>query len=166
MTTSIIAAMSTNRVIGKNNALPWNLPAELKHLRETTMGHHFIIGRKTFEAIGSKALPKRTVIVVSNTLQIDDTADIVLAHSLSEALAIAKKNGDNEPFIGGGTKIFEEGLEIADKLYLTTVHATLDGDTYFPEMDFSRWRIISSTHHEQNTDSAYSWDLNIYEKLN
>lgn len=166
MPISIIAAMSTNRVIGKSNALPWSLPAELKHLRETTRGHHFIIGRKTFEAIGSKPLPKRTVIVVSSTLQMENSADILIARSLSDALELAKKNGDDEPFIGGGTKIFEEGLEVADKLYLTTVNATLEGDTYFPEMDFKKWKLVSSNHHVRDADNIYSWDLNVYEKVN
>jgi dihydrofolate reductase len=161
---SMIAAMSLNRVIGKNNKLPWNLPLELQHLRKTTMGHHFIIGRKTFEAVGSRALPGRKMIVVTSDHSLK-AKDVIFANSLVSALDIALSTTDNEIFIGGGTRLFEEGMELADRIYLTTINTIIDGDTFFPPIDHTLWNCISNIHHEVDDMNEYSWDIQILDKI-
>lgn len=160
---SIIAAMSLNRVIGKDNWLPWDLPLELKHLRDTTYGHHFIIGRKTFEAIGSKPLPNRIVIVVSNSL--DPIAEkCLIVRNLKEALKGATESGDSEIFIAGGTQLFEEGLLLADRIYLTTVNATLEGDTFFPEFDETLWKVVEESIHFPDEVHVYGWKIQVLDR--
>lgn len=160
----MIAAMSLNRVIGRNNSLPWSLPLELKHLRATTMGHHFIIGRKTFEAVGSRALPGRNMIVVSSNKNIK-VKDVIFADTLEKALKIALATSDNEIFIGGGTRLFEEGMNIADRIYLTTINAVIEGDTFFPSIDYNLWNCSSPTHYNADDLHAYSWDIQILDKI-
>lgn len=160
---SLIVAMSKNRVIGKNNTLPWNMPLEMKHFRDTTMGHHLIIGRKTFESMGSKSIPGRTIIVVSANLS-TDTCKCIVASTLDNALLIASKSTENEIFIGGGAKIFEESLPRADRIYLTIINASIEGDTFFPEFDKNLWTITSTTYYKADNKHAYDWEIQILDK--
>jgi dihydrofolate reductase len=160
MQISMIVAMDQNRGIGVDQGLPWHLPDELQHFKHTTMGHHLILGRKTYETLTS-SLPGRTIIVLTRNQeyrpQVGKTT--VVAHSLSEALRYARDQGDNEVFIGGGADIFEQSLPLTDHLYLTRVHAELEADTYFPPLDFTKWNLLSETHHPPDEKHPYAFTI-------
>jgi len=128
MLVSLIVAMSKNRVIGRDNAIPWNIPADMRRFRELTTGHAIIIGRKTFESIG-KPLPGRKNIVVTRQPDYPATG-ISIAGSLNEALLLAQDHG--EVFICGGGEIYKEALPFAARIYLTLIDCDIDGDTRFP----------------------------------
>jgi dihydrofolate reductase len=152
---SIIVAMAENRVIGRNNALPWRLPNDLKHFRRLTTGHVVIMGRKNYESIG-KLLPERTnIIVTRNTGYAVPGARVV--HSLEAAYAAAA--GDDEIFVIGGAEIYRAALMRADRLYLTLVHAAVPGDTCFPDFDRNEWRQVESVRHEADEKHAYAYSF-------
>lgn len=159
---SLIAAMSENRVIGRDGDLPWHLPRDLKWFREKTTGHHLIIGRKTFESFGSKPLKGREIVVVSRSGG-QDTEGVRWAKSLDEALRLAE--GDDEPFLGGGESIFREGLERADRMYLTHVRAEVTGDTFFPAFDDQEWKPVYREPHEADERHEYPFTFVIYERV-
>lgn len=144
MKISLIVAMATNRVIGKDNGLIWHLPNDLKFFKTKTMGKPMIMGRNTFESIG-KPLPGRTNIVVTRDTQYR-AAGTIVTHSLDEALALARdmalKDSVDEIMIIGGAQIYEQSLKIADRLYLTQVHATLEGDAFFPAFSLNEWQEV------------------------
>ncbi|MDA3779394.1 MAG: dihydrofolate reductase [Bacteroidales bacterium] len=133
---SIIVAVAENNVIGKNNKLLWHIPRDMKHFKETTMGHHIISGRKTFESFG-KPLPKRTNIIVTRNNNYTQEGCIIV-NSLEDALDYAKN--DTEIFIIGGGEIYKQALNFADRIYLTKVHHSFDGDTFFPEINPNNWK--------------------------
>ncbi|MFA6924595.1 MAG: dihydrofolate reductase [Bacteroidales bacterium] len=138
---SIIVAVAENNVIGKDNKLIWHLPADLVNFKKITMGHHIIMGRKTFESIG-KPLPGRTSVII--TKQKDYKVDgCITANSLEEALGIA--SNDTEVFIVGGAEIYRQSIDIADKIYFTKVYENFGGDVFFPEIDMNKWEISSKT---------------------
>ncbi|HVY05046.1 MAG TPA: dihydrofolate reductase [Burkholderiales bacterium] len=144
---SIIVAMASNRVIGANNALPWHLPADLNRFKSLTMGHHIIMGRKTFESIG-RVLPGRaSVVVTRNPAWKVDGA--ITASSLRDAIAKAK--GDDEIFVIGGEQIFREALPLADRIYLTQIERDFAGDVHFPPLAQETWSQKSS---ESGSDEA------------
>jgi dihydrofolate reductase len=137
---SLIVAVSRNNVIGKDNSLPWTLPADLKHFRETTTGHAVIMGRKTFESIG-RPLPKRRNIVI--TRQADYApGGVEVMSSLEAALAATAK--DEEAFVIGGGEIFRQALPQANRVYLTRIETDIEGDAFFPELDPGEWQEVSS----------------------
>ncbi|MEI8355830.1 MAG: dihydrofolate reductase [Deltaproteobacteria bacterium] len=130
MIISIIAAMAENRVIGRDNSIPWNLPADLERFKTITTGHPVIMGRKTFEGIGRPLPGRKTVIITRNP---DFTAEgCVVAHNLQEALAECK--GADEVFICGGSEVYREALTLASRIYLTLLDGEVEGDTLFPEI--------------------------------
>lgn len=141
---SLIAAIAHNRVIGLNNTLPWHLPEDLKRFRALTIGHHIIMGRKTYESL-NRLLPGRTTVIVSRnpTLSVPGAK---IASSLSDA--IAQCGDDEEIFIIGGAELYRDGLQCAHKLYITEIDATFAGDAFFPEFDVALWRqsAISNMH--------------------
>ncbi|WP_257448759.1 dihydrofolate reductase [Archangium lipolyticum] len=142
MTLSAIVAMASNRCIGRDNALPWRLPADLKRFKQLTMGHTLILGRKTYESIG-RLLPGRTFIVV--TRQRDYAPEgVQVAHSLEQALELAR--GD-EVFIAGGADLYRQAMDRVQRLYLTRLERPYEGDTFFPEVDLSGWRLVFEEHH-------------------
>ncbi len=136
---SLIVAHADNRVIGHNNQLPWHLPEDLKRFRQLTMGHHIIMGRKTYESLGRLLPGRTTVIVTRDTGYTVEGARIV--HSLPEALAVCA--GDEEPFLIGGAEMYEQGLPYVTRLYITRVYAHVGGDAFFPELDMSAWEQVS-----------------------
>lgn len=158
---SIIAALAENRVIGINNTLPWRLPNDLKHFRRLTTGHAIIMGRKNYESIG-KPLPERTNIIITRNR--DYRADgCLIAHSLDEALTLAKN--DPEIFVIGGAEIYSTALARADRLYLTRVHATIAGDTYFPEFDETEWRESACERHAADERHAFDYSFVVFERI-
>ena len=158
---SMIAAVAENHVIGRGGDLPWHLPLDLKWFRDRTMGHHLIIGRKTFESFGSKPLRGREIIVVSHTGG-EDREGVRWAGSLDEALQMAA--GDDEPIIGGGESIFREGIEKADRMYLTHVRAELEGDTFFPAFVDEEWKAVFREAHEADDRHDYPFTFVIYDR--
>jgi dihydrofolate reductase len=140
MDISIIVAIAENNVIGDNNQLIWHIPDDLKRFKSLTMGHHIVMGRKTWESIG-RPLPGRKSIVVSRNPNYLANGAIVVS-SLEEAFA--KTKSDNEVFIIGGAEIYKQALALANKLYLTLVHRSFKGDVSFPEIDKNLWKQVSS----------------------
>ena len=136
-----------NRVIGANNKLPWHLPSDLKRFKALTMGHHLIMGRRTFESIG-RVLPGRTSVVVSRNPGYQTDGAIVV-HDI--AAALAKSAGDTEAFVIGGERIFEAALPAADRILLTEIDAEFSGDTFFPPLSKKDWL---ETSRERGRDEA------------
>jgi len=134
---SLIAAMDRRRGIGVGNQLPWRLSADLKRFRELTMGHHIVVGRKTFESIG-KPLPGRQMIIITRDREFQ-AEGCFIRHTVEEAISSAKQHGENEVFICGGAEIYNQTIALADRLYLTLVDAEVAADTFFPEFDESEW---------------------------
>jgi len=161
MTLSIIAAVSDNDVIGRGNRIPWRQSTDLKRLKSLTMGHHMLMGRKTFQSL-ERPLPGRTIIVI--TRDPNFRADGVLtAHSLERAIDLARL--DNEPFIAGGSQIFEQALHRADRMYLTRVHTEIEGDAFFPEFDdVTEWILIDSEHCEADEKNEFPYSFLTYER--
>ena len=153
MIVSLIAAMDEARGIGIDNRLPWRLSADLKRFKNLTMGHHIVVGRKTFESIGSP-LPGRRTIVLTHRAGFTAPGCLV-AGSLEEALTLARKNGESETFICGGARVFEEALPIADRFYLTLVHARVGADTFFPEWQEDCWVEQEVSHHDADEKNQY-----------
>ena len=155
---SIIAAIDKNRGIGKNNKLVWNIPEDLQHFRFVTNGHPVIMGRKTFESIG-RPLPNRTNIIVTRN-KLYAKKGIVVKHSLEEAVSYAKKLDESEIFIIGGAEIYHQGIEIANRLYITVIQHQFDVDSYFPEYSLFT-RVISS---RKSSDKNYQYTFYILER--
>lgn len=148
---SIIVAMAKHRVIGKDNDMPWHLPADLQHFRQKTLDKPIIMGRKTYESIG-RPLPKRHNIIVSRNADYKvDGCDVV--GSLDEAFIMA--GNVDELFIIGGGFLYEQTIDQADKLYLTFIDLAVDGDTLFPEYEHLSLRQIASEHHQKDEKNPY-----------
>lgn len=165
MLISIIAAMDEERGIGYQNRIPWHLPDELKHFKRVTYGHHLIMGRKTYQSLGSP-LPGRTSIVMTRnkTYQPAENGLVIIAHSLEEALEIARKRDENEVFISGGETIYSESLRYARKMILTTVHTVVQADTYFPHYESGSWNLVRSLHHPRDEQHRYAFTIKTYQK--
>ncbi|MEQ1587119.1 MAG: dihydrofolate reductase [Cyclobacteriaceae bacterium] len=165
MIISLIAAVSKNNVIGKNNDLPWHLPDDMKYFMQTTKEHYVIMGRKNYESIPEKfrPLPNRTNIVVTRKKDFH-APNCIVVNSVEEGLRLAGPN-QNELFIIGGSEIYKLGLPLANRLYLTEIDAVIEGDTYFPEINKQEWKEISRKHHETDTRHAHAFDFVIYEKI-
>jgi dihydrofolate reductase len=163
MKLSIIVAVAEDGVIGRDNDLPWYLPADLKRFKQLTMGHHLLMGRKTFEAIG-RALPGRTTVVISRGRP-SLPEEVQLAGSLEEALTLAAQADDDEAFVAGGAQIYHLALPRADRLYLTQIHAAFEGDTRFPELVESEWQLVSREDHEPDGKNEYSYSFLVYDRV-
>jgi dihydrofolate reductase len=159
---ALIAAMAQNRTIGVNNTLPWRIPADLQHFKRMTLGHHILMGRKTFDSIG-KPLPQRTTVVITRdlNLQLDGC---LMAHSLEEAIAVCGEV--DEIFVVGGGEIYTQALRYADTLYLTEVQQTVVGDAHFPELNQSEWQEISREICHQESPQTLSYHFVCYRRNN
>jgi dihydrofolate reductase len=155
MRRSLVVAMSRNRVIGRDNHLPWRLPADLAFFKRATLGHPVVMGRKTYESIG-KPLPGRRNIVVTRDPAFR-AEGCVVAHSFPEALAAA--GNAEEISIIGGSAIFAAALPDADRIYLTEVDAEVPGDTYFPDFDRSQWTETELERHAADERHAYPFRI-------
>lgn len=160
MSLSIIVAMASNRTIGVNNTLPWRCPDDLKHFKALTMGHHMIMGRKTFDSIG-KALPGRTTVIVSRNTYLK-IGGCLIAHSLPEAIAACA--GDTEIFIVGGAELYLQALPLVDTLYVTEIQQDVDGDAHFPEFNPSAWTETSREIRSQETPQPLTFHFVTYRK--
>jgi dihydrofolate reductase len=159
-TITLIAAIAHNNAIGKDNDLIWHLPADLKRFKSTTSGHHIIMGRNTYESIG-KPLPNRTSVII--TRNSDYTAEgCIVVNSLEEAIKVAKD--DVSPFIIGGAQIYNQAIEIADKLDITEVHHQFDADVFFPEIDLKVWQEMSREKFSSDEKNQYDYSFITYQK--
>lgn len=154
-TISIIVALSENNVVGVKNQLPWKLSADLKRVKALTMGHHIIMGRKTYESIG-KPLPGRTNVIITRNKDFK-AEGCVIARSLEHALEISKD--DSEVFIFGGGEIFRDAMNLASKIYMTRVHTSIKGDTHFPEVKPFDWRIIHLEEFKADEKNEYDYSF-------
>lgn len=157
---SIIVAIAQNGTIGDKNSLLWHIKEDMRFFRTTTSGHAVIMGRKTFESLGSKPLPKRTNIVITRADRSFDGA--LTAHSLDEAVAMAA--GDEEIFVIGGAQIYAEALKGADRLYITRVYRDYEGDTAFPDINLSEWRLVAEERHERGEEYEYPFSFQTYDR--
>ncbi len=159
---SLIVAASANNAIGKNNQLLWHLPKDLKFFKNTTWGMPVVMGRKTFAAVG-KPLPGRTNIVITSNKNF--TADqVVTATSLEKALQVATETNGKEIFIIGGGEIYKQAMPIADRIYMTRVHANLEADTFFPDFSAEHWTLHQSTDIAADEKHAYPFTIEIWDK--
>ena len=161
-TVTLIAAASENNIIGKDNKLIWRLSDDLKHFKELTKGHFVIMGRKTFESM-PKALPNRTNVII--TRKTDYKAEnAIVVNSLEKALKVAEN--DNQPFVIGGGEIYKLSMEIADRIELTRVHTSIEGDTSFPEIDLEKWQEVKNEKRLKNEKNEYDFSFLRYDKIN
>lgn len=151
--------MDRNRVIGYQGKLPWHLPADLQRFKGLTMGHHIIMGRKTWESIG-RPLPGRTSVVVTRNAQYA-APGALLAPSLPEAVALAQ--GDPEPFVIGGAEIFRQALPLSNRVYLTEILAEYEGEVWFPELPVAQWTCVHREHHPA-VGGQPAWDYSVHER--
>jgi dihydrofolate reductase len=155
----LIVAMDRNRAIGHRGGLPWHLPADLQRFKSLTLGHHVIMGRKTWESIG-RLLPGRTSVVVTHNAQYA-APGALLASSLPEALVLAQR--DSEPFVIGGAEIFREALPLSNRVYLTEVLGAYAGDVWFPPLPEAQWTCVHREHHPA-VGQQPAWDFSIYQR--
>ncbi len=157
---NIIAAISRNGIIGDRNSLLWHITEDMRFFRRTTSSHTVIMGRKTFESLGCRPLPKRDNIVITRNSDLRFEG-VKVVHSLDEAVDAA---GDGEIFIIGGAQIYAEALPIADRLYITRIDRDYQGDARFPDYDASQWLLISREEHARGEEFEYPFAFEIYER--
>ncbi len=163
MKVSAIVATAKNNVIGKDNDIPWYLPADLKYFKRVTLGHHIIMGRKCFESIG-RPLPKRTnIIITRNTFFTASNA--LICHSLEDAFSIALDNGEEEVFVIGGGEIYRQAMPFVDKIYLTEVDLVIEGTVFFPDLSMNDWKLVTSESHQADAKNEYDYVFKTYEKI-
>ena len=166
MTISLIVAMAENRIIGCDNKMPWHLPEDLRYFKRVTMGKPVLMGRNTFESIG-KPLPGRANIVITRNQEYHADG-IVCVASVEQALALAAQLSDSTPdaevMIIGGAQIYTQTLALAQRLYLTQVHAEIDGDAAFPAFERSQWLEVSREDHAPSENNPYSYSFLVLER--
>jgi dihydrofolate reductase len=161
---SILVAMAKNRVIGRNNALPWQLPPDLKRFKQLTMGHHIVMGRKTYESIG-RPLPGRTSVIITRQPDYQVPGAIVVA-SIDQALKVCSegKEVDQEIFVIGGAQIYRQSLGLCQRIYITEIQQEFDGDTLFPELNQQEWREISREKYRLNDGDGLEYHFVVLDR--
>lgn len=164
MMISLIVAVAENNVIGKDNKLPWYLPADLKYFKQTTAGHPVIMGRGTFESLG-KPLPGRTNIIITRQQQYKADGCIITGN-LEAAITHARETGTDEAFILGGGDIFRQSMFWAQRIYLTRIFHNFEGDTFFPELNAVDWKLISEKLQSPDEKNKYPFAFQVFERMN
>jgi len=166
MIISMIAAMGENRVIGKDNDIPWHLPDDFKYFKDTTKDHHVIMGRKNWESLPNnfQPLPERPNIIITRKDDYRAEGALRIVNSLEDALSIARENNEDEAFIIGGGEIYRMGMEVANKIYLTEINGKFEGQVTFPEIPQNEWKEVSRKHHSIDDRLKYAIVFVIYEK--
>jgi len=165
MIISLIVAASTNNAIGKDNKLLWHLPNDMKFFKNTTWGMPVVMGRKTFEALAGEPLPGRFNFVVTRNKDWDPGRPTVQkASDLPTAIELAADTDCKETFIIGGGEIYKESMSIAHRIYMTRVHAVLDGDTFFPAIDEKQWTLTSNLDFPADDKHAYAYSFQLWER--
>jgi dihydrofolate reductase len=160
MRLSAIVAATDNNIISKDNKIPWRMPADMAYLRSKVNGHVLIMGRATYDSMG-RAYPGCTNVVVSR--HVNALPDAIVVHSMEDALNLEEVKKDSEPFIFGGESIFNEAMPYTQRLYLTRIHAQIDGDRFF-HYNPVEWREISKEEHKKNGKNPYDYDFLILER--
>ncbi len=167
MRITLIAALARNRTIGLNNSLPWRIPEDLRRFRRLTLGHVLVLGRKTYESIGSRPLIGRTLVVVSRG-EIAAQSGIEHAASVEEALALATRiseaGGCDELFVAGGAEIYRQTLPAAHRLQLTLIEEDFPGDTHFPEFDPADWTLVEREDHGPTEKVPHAWSFQVFDR--
>ena len=162
MIISLIVAMDERRGIGKSGKLPWHLSSDMKRFRALTMGHHMIVGRKTFQSIGKPLAGRQTIIVTRNESYKPEGCFVV--GSVHDAIVLAEERGESEAFVIGGSEIYSAALDVADRIYLTEVHAETDADAFFPEIDRDVWIEKETAHQPADDKNQYAFTFRLLEK--
>lgn len=164
----IVAVAEGSHVIGKDNDLIWYLPKDLKYFKDTTENHHVIMGRKNYLSIPEKYRPLkgRTNIVVTRKSAYEAKGSLVM-NSVESAIDYALRNGDTEPFIIGGGQIYKYVLDndLVDRMYITWIHDSFEGDTFFPEFDVAQWKLTSEERHEPDHRNKHAFTFAVYDKV-
>ena len=160
MKVSLVVAASTNNVIGRDRGLPWHLPDDLRHFKRLTVGKPVVMGRRTYESIGRPLPDRQNIVMTRDADYVAEGCDVVT--SVDEALDAAR--GAEEVMVIGGGQVYRDFLPRADRIYLTRVQAEVEGDTYFFDIDRTRWRLVSSEHHDADEKHAYAFDLMVFER--
>ncbi len=163
MKITIIVAKSSNNVIGKENQLVWRLQSDLQLFKRHTTGHHLIMGRKTYESVG-KPLPNRTSIVITRNTDFTLPEGHYTVHSIEEAVQICIAKKLDQVFIIGGAEIYAQAMSFADEMMVTEVHAVVDGDAFFPDIDKQIWKSISREHFPKDANNEFAFDFVIYKR--
>ena len=158
---ALIVAVSDNGVIGRDGDLPWRLSADLRRFKALTMGHHLIMGRRTWDSIG-RPLPGRTTVVLTRDPDWDPPPGVRVARSFTEALDIARD--DDRPFVVGGAEVYRTALPFVDTLYVTVVHAEVAGDTQLPEVDWSMWHKVESDDHPADEKNQHPYTFEVWRR--
>jgi dihydrofolate reductase len=156
---SFVVAMDENRVIGKNNQLPWHLPEDLKFFKRVTMGHPIAMGRKTHESIG-RVLPGRENIVITRKPDYQ-SENCTIFYSVEDFVKYSREQND-EIFVIGGAEIFKETFAYVDRLYITLIHTEFAGDTFFPEFNLGDWELVSNEKGIKDEKNPYDYDFRLY----
>ncbi|EOZ95569.1 Dihydrofolate reductase [Indibacter alkaliphilus LW1] len=164
MKISIIVAKANNNAIGKNNQLIWKLSSDLKLFKKITSGHYIIMGRKTYESVG-KPLPNRTSIVITRNPEFQLPDGHIVCHSLQEAIQLCIGKHLNQVFIIGGAEIYKQGLELSDELLVTEVNASPEADVFFPPIDPSKWKKVSSESYRKDDKNEFDFDFVTYKRI-
>ena len=167
MTVSLIVAIPSNLVIGKNNNLIWNLPKDMKFFMETTTGYPVIMGRKNFESIPKKYRPLKNRINVIITRNNNYNAEgCIVVNSIQESLTVLEKSNIDEAFVIGGGEIYKRFLDknLIQRMYVTHINESFDGDTYFPKVDFTKWNSKQIMNHTKDQENPHDFKIMLYEK--
>ena len=163
MQISQIVAVAQNGAIGKDNDLIWRLPADLKFFKNTTTGHHMLLGRKNYDSIG-RPLPNRVSLIISrNTDYVAEGAEVF--SSIEDAIQFAKDEGESELFIVGGAQIYEQTMDLTTRIYYTEVHESFDGDCFYDRPDEKYWKEISREDHQSDEKNPYDYSFVVYERI-
>jgi len=162
MKISLIAAAAENNVIGKDNDLPWKLPDDMKFFKETTTGHHILMGRKNLESFG-RLLPNRINLILTRDKSFEFKGAKIF-HDLDKAIAFAANSGEDELMVIGGGEIYKQALPQADKIYLTRIHSEIDGDVFFPKIDADKWEMTEEYFHPSDDKHKYGFTFQTFER--
>ncbi len=164
MKIALIAAMTRNRVIGKDNDLPWKLPDDMKFFQQQTKGHVVIMGRKNYDSLPPKfkPLPNRTNVILTRQENFKAEGCVVVS-GLEEALDFARSSGEDEVYVIGGGEVYNQALSQSNRIYLTEIDTELSGDTFFPALG-AEWKEVSRRHHPADERHSYAFDFVTYEK--
>ncbi|MFI5187961.1 MAG: dihydrofolate reductase [Chitinophagales bacterium] len=162
MTISFIVAVSENNVIGKDNNLPWHLPADMKYFKNVTWAMPVIMGRKSFEALGKPLTGRKNIVITRNKNWKADGVEVV--PGIDQAIALASQTDAKEIFITGGAEIFKAAFPFADKIYLTRIHGNFDGDSFFPEWKPNEWKLASNRDCEPDEKNLYALSFQVWER--
>lgn len=162
MNLSLLLAASENNVIGKDNRLPWHLPQDLKYFKNLTWGLPILMGRKTFDSIGKPLPGRKSVVITRQTGWRHEGVEVV--HSIGDAIKAAEAYGAREIFVIGGAEIFNTALPVAERIYLTRIHHSFDGDVFFPKISSDEWNLVSNRDCVADDKNPYNHSYQVWDR--